>query len=101
MKNKKTMIDFIGDIHGHADELEALLKKMGYTKKNKIYSHPERKVLFVGDYIDRGPKIRKTLKIVKAMEITSTMPSVFIIRKPKGDIYVTTPLKTSCNIIKP
>lgn len=67
MKNKKTMIDFIGDIHGHADELEALLKKMGYTKKNKVYSHPERKVLFVGDYIDRGPKIRKTLKIVKAM----------------------------------
>jgi len=67
MKNKKTMIDFIGDIHGHADELEALLKKMGYTKKNKVYSHPERKVLFVGDYIDRGPKIRKTLKLVKAM----------------------------------
>jgi hypothetical protein len=67
MKNKKTMIDFIGDIHGHADALEALLKKMGYTKKNKAYSHPERKVLFVGDYIDRGPKIRKTLKIVKRM----------------------------------
>ncbi|MDP3358317.1 MAG: metallophosphoesterase [Lutibacter sp.] len=64
---KKTMIDFIGDIHGHADELEALLKKMGYTKKNKVYSHPERKVLFVGDYIDRGPKIRKTLKIVRRM----------------------------------
>jgi len=61
------MIDFIGDIHGHADELEALLKKLGYAKKNKAYSHPERKVLFVGDYIDRGPKIRKTLKIVKRM----------------------------------
>lgn len=61
------MTDLIGDIHGYADELEALLKKMGYRKKNGAYSHPERKVLFVGDYIDRGPQIRETLEIVKAM----------------------------------
>ena len=49
------MIDFIGDIHGHADKLEWLLSKMGYDKKNDTYSHPERTVIFVGDYIDRGP----------------------------------------------
>ncbi|MDD4439343.1 MAG: metallophosphoesterase, partial [Tissierellia bacterium] len=61
------MIDFIGDIHGHADKLEALLIKLGYVKVNGTYSHPHRKVLFVGDYIDRGPKIRETLQIVKAM----------------------------------
>ncbi len=61
------MIDFIGDIHGHADELEQLLKKLGYVEKNGVYSHENRKVLFVGDYIDRGPKIVKTLEIVKAM----------------------------------
>lgn len=61
------MIDFIGDIHGHADELEALLQKLGYSKNGDIYSHPNRKVLFVGDYIDRGPQIRETLEIVKAM----------------------------------
>ncbi len=61
------MTDFIGDIHGHADKLEALLLKLGYKKKDGAYSHPERKVLFVGDYIDRGPKIRETLAIVKAM----------------------------------
>ena len=61
------MIDFIGDIHGYADELEALLLKLGYSKKNGVYSHPERKVLFVGDYIDRGPKIRETLAIVRKM----------------------------------
>lgn len=61
------MIDFIGDIHGHADKLEELLVKLGYVKRGTIYSHPNRKVLFVGDYIDRGPKIRETLEIVKAM----------------------------------
>lgn len=61
------MIDFIGDIHGHADKLEALLQKMGYAQKNGSYMHPERKALFVGDYIDRGPKIRETLEIVRLM----------------------------------
>lgn len=61
------MIDFIGDIHGHADELKQLLEKMGYTQKDNTYEHPERKVVFVGDYIDRGPKIRETLEVVKNM----------------------------------
>ncbi|MBS1745153.1 MAG: metallophosphoesterase [Bacteroidetes bacterium] len=61
------MFDILGDIHGHADELEALLRKLGYIKNDGIYSHSERKVLFVGDLIDRGPKIRETLEIVKAM----------------------------------
>lgn len=61
------MIDFIGDIHGHADKLEQLLLKLGYVNFKGAYSHPVRKVLFVGDYIDRGPKIRETLQIVKAM----------------------------------
>jgi hypothetical protein len=61
------MIDFIGDIHGHADKLEILLLKLGYKKRNGAYSHPNKKVLFVGDYIDRGPKIRETVQIVRAM----------------------------------
>jgi len=61
------MIDLIGDIHGHADKLEALLLKLAYEKNKGVYTHPERKVLFVGDYIDRGPKIRETLEIVKSM----------------------------------
>ena len=60
--------DIIGDIHGHADELEVLLQKLGYVLKVGVYNHPEaRKVIFLGDYIDRGPKIRETLHIVKNM----------------------------------
>lgn len=65
------MYDFIGDIHGHADKLEALLEKLGYSKKDGVYQHPTRKAFFVGDYIDRGPKIRETLQIVKAMRDTN------------------------------
>src|SRR5436190_7522862 len=60
-------IDFIGDIHGHADKLEKLLKKMGYSFRSGSYMHPERKVLFIGDYIDRGPKIKETVNLIRAM----------------------------------
>ncbi len=61
------MTDFIGDIHGHADKLEELLIKLGYSLKSGAYRHPERKVVFVGDYIDRGPKIKETLHLVRSM----------------------------------
>ena len=48
------MFDLIGDVHGHANKLESLLTKLGYAKnKNGVYSHTERKVVFVGDYNDR------------------------------------------------
>lgn len=60
--------DIIGDIHGHADKLERLLNRLGYRLHKGIYTHPEKHlVLFVGDFIDRGPKIRETLHIVKNM----------------------------------
>ncbi len=62
------MFDIIGDIHGYADALEQLLQKLGYQRKQGLYQHPEkRKVAFVGDFIDRGPKIRETLHLVKDM----------------------------------
>lgn len=70
-------IDFIGDIHGHADELKALLIDLGYNKTNGFYSHPEgRKVIFVGDFIDRGPQIIETLEVVKAMCDNGTAKAV-------------------------
>lgn len=59
--------DIIGDIHGHADKLIQLLQNMGYRLRNHVWQHPERKVIFVGDYIDRGPAIKKTLFIIKRM----------------------------------
>lgn len=62
-----TGYDIIGDIHGCADKLEALLKGLGYRKKNGCFSHPRRRAVFVGDFIDRGRQNFNTLRIVKAM----------------------------------
>ncbi len=61
------MYDLIGDIHGHADELAQLLETLGFRKAQDVYQHPERKVIFLGDFIDRGPKIRQVLEIVRPM----------------------------------
>ena len=59
--------DIIGDIHGHADELVELLEALGYQKAQGVYRHSERRVIFLGDFIDRGPKIRQVLEIVLPM----------------------------------
>ncbi len=61
------MYDIIGDIHGYADQLTSLLTKLDYKKVDGIYKHPHRKAIFVGDFIDRGPKIREVLDIVRPM----------------------------------
>lgn len=59
--------DVIGDIHGHADELRQLLGLLGYEERNGAFSATSRKAIFVGDFLDRGPKIRETLEIVRSM----------------------------------
>lgn len=73
MNNKKDVhgpFDIIGDIHGCYDELCELLEKLGY-KVDKVsgtaYSPENRIVAFVGDLVDRGPKIVEVLKLVMAM----------------------------------
>ncbi|MEW2805542.1 polynucleotide kinase-phosphatase [Streptomyces massasporeus] len=56
--------DIIGDIHGCAAELEALLGKLGYVDG----VHPEgRTAVFVGDLVDRGPDSPGVLRRVMAM----------------------------------
>jgi hypothetical protein len=55
MPRAQTPIDLIGDIPGHADELEALLQKLGYAKKDGTYGTPDRTVLFAGDFINQEP----------------------------------------------
>jgi protein phosphatase len=69
--NKKDItgpFDIIGDVHGCFDELIALLAKLGYsiTQSDGSYAlqHPDdRKVIFVGDLVDRGPKTPEVLRL--------------------------------------
>lgn len=61
------MHDLIGDIHGHADALQTLLAQLGYERRQGVYRHPDRRAVFLGDFIDRGPGIRDTLAIVRRM----------------------------------
>ena len=66
MKNQA--YDLIGDIHGQHDKLTALLHQLGYQPHDDGFRHPEgRRVIFLGDYIDRGPKVREVLLTVRAM----------------------------------
>ncbi|WP_096086469.1 metallophosphoesterase [Agaribacterium haliotis] len=60
-------IDIIGDVHGCAHTLEKLLHKLDYREQDGVWFHPKRKAVFVGDVIDRGPRIRESLKIVRRM----------------------------------
>jgi hypothetical protein len=59
--------DIIGDIHGQAEKLEALLHKLGYHKTAGAWRHPGRQAIFVGDFVDRGPAQMRSVDTVRRM----------------------------------
>ncbi|SDU01137.1 metallophosphoesterase [Halopseudomonas salegens] len=59
--------DIIGDVHGCGQTLQRLLAQMGYRCLSGVWQHPQRKALFLGDIIDRGPRIRESLHLVRDM----------------------------------
>lgn len=68
--------DIIGDIHGQADKLINLLTKMGYSKRHGVWQHSSRCAIFLGDFIDRGPKQLETVKIAQNMVKAGTALAV-------------------------
>ncbi|MNP05543.1 Bis(5'-nucleosyl)-tetraphosphatase PrpE [asymmetrical] [compost metagenome] len=54
-------------MHGCAHTLEHLLDMLGYRRQGGVWRHPQRMALFLGDIIDRGPRIREALHIVHDM----------------------------------
>ena len=69
LKHEHGPFDIIGDIHGCFDELVQLLTTMGYEQSVAgTYKPPAgRKAIFLGDLVDRGPKIPDTVRLVKQM----------------------------------
>ncbi|HEX6054064.1 MAG TPA: polynucleotide kinase-phosphatase [Gemmatimonadaceae bacterium] len=62
--------DIIGDIHGCADELEDLLDQLGYVDAGDVAAprHPAgRRAVFLGDLVDRGPRVPDVLRTVMGM----------------------------------
>lgn len=59
--------DLIGDVHGCAQSLERLLQQLGYQKVSGVYRHLDRQAIFLGDIVDRGPRVREALHLVRDM----------------------------------
>ena len=57
------MYDVIPDIHGQAEKLKPALRNLGYSERKGAWRHsdPKRHVVFLGDFIDRGPDNRECL----------------------------------------
>lgn len=67
--------DIIGDVHGCYDELVLLLTDLGYNVDAENFTAVPpagRKALFLGDLVDRGPKIPQVLKLVMDMVTAGT-----------------------------
>src|SRR5881397_4085133 len=115
LKHEHGPFDIIGDVHGCYDELVELLGKLGYEVAAEVTApsatvesqslltsaatirHPQgRKLVFVGDLVDRGPKIPQVLKLVMNAVASGTalcVPGnhdVKLMRKLRGrDVQIT------------
>ncbi|GCE06681.1 polynucleotide kinase-phosphatase [Dictyobacter aurantiacus] len=76
LKHEHGPFDIIGDVHGCFDELCLLLQRLGYVLEQQNdgeearfqVTHPEgRKVIFLGDLVDRGPATPAVLRLVMDM----------------------------------
>ena len=98
--------DVIGDVHGCADELETLLDALGYERDPSlrsgqapagVFRHPAgRKAVFLGDLVDRGPRIPDVLRTAMAMVEAGTALAVpgnhdlKLVKKLRGkDVQIT------------
>ena len=59
--------DIIGDVHGQAGKLKALLRKLGYVEAGTWKPPVGRQAVFLGDLIDRGPAQVEVVSIVRGM----------------------------------
>jgi protein phosphatase len=90
--------DIIGDVHGCYDELSMLLGKLGYvvSESGEVAPPAGRRAIFLGDLVDRGPKVPEVLKLVMGMVAAGTalcVPGnhdIKLMRKLRGkDVQIT------------
>lgn len=66
----------IGDIHGRSDLLTAMLARIRSDLAAR--PHPAPRLIFLGDYVDRGPDSRGVIEMLIAVQ-ASDMPATFIL----------------------
>jgi protein phosphatase len=106
LKSEHGPFDIIGDVHGCFDELAELLSQLGYSVETQAIGDgtgaysvkpPDgRKAVFLGDLVDRGPKIPEVLRLVMSMSEAGTalcVPGnhdIKLLRKLRGkDVQIT------------
>jgi protein phosphatase len=99
LRHEHGPFDIVGDVHSCFDELVELLRQLGYSVDETAFTiQPAqgRKLVFVGDLVDRGPKIPQVLKLMmNAVENGSALcvpgnHDVKLMRKLRGrDVQVT------------
>lgn len=64
-----SITDIIPDIHGQAEKLRLALKNLGWRRNGTTWKHPEpdRQIVFLGDFIDRGPENAAVIRIVREL----------------------------------
>lgn len=77
LRHEKGPFDIIGDVHGCFEELQSLLVDLGYRIQSetgpngqaqfKVDPPEGRKAVFLGDLVDRGPRIPEVLRLVMDM----------------------------------
>jgi protein phosphatase len=73
LRHESGPFDVIGDVHGCRAELEQLLEALGYTIERDPEGrpvnarHPDRRAIFLGDLVDRGPDTPGVLRLVMGM----------------------------------
>jgi protein phosphatase len=101
LKHEHGPFDIVGDVHGCYEELSSLLGQLGYRIENgpdgpKATPPDGRKAVFVGDLVDRGPRIPDVLRLVMRMVAEGTALCVpgnhdmKLMKKLKGrDVQIT------------
>ncbi len=113
LKQEHGPFDIIGDVHGCFDEMNTLLQQLGYTVEPdgadfRVTPPDGRKAIFVGDLVDRGPKIMEVLRLVMGMVKAGTafcVPGnhdVKLMRKLRGkEVKITHGLADSLAQLEP
>jgi protein phosphatase len=78
-RHERGPFDVVGDVHGCRSELERLLTELGYVLVLDEQGRPvdavppdQRKAVFVGDLVDRGPDSPGVLRLVMGMVAPAT-----------------------------